>query len=123
MIKKYEFNNLNKLKDCKFKIILPQIKNGTWIQDIYEKIIKEIKLEIFIKDNLDKQIIVNNINNITNINIIDLNKIIYDNRLDYLYTMIEYKILVYINIDTNLEKMCIWNLEYPPDIDGLLYIK
>ena len=47
----------------------------------------------------------------------NINKIIYDNRLDYLYTKIEYKIIVYINLDTNLEKMCIWNLEYPPDID------
>ena len=111
MIKQYKFNNIHELKNFKCEIVLPNIKNGKWIQDIYEKIIKEVKMQIFINDILDKEIIDTNINILQNIN------------LDYLIDIIDYKITLNLILDTNLHNMCIWNLEYPPDIDGELYIK
>jgi hypothetical protein len=119
MIKQYEFNNIDKLKQFKCSIILPEIKNGKYITNIYEKIIKEVKIQVFITNKLDKEYMLTNID----IN----NKLFFENdtTLDYLYNLenIEiYKILVNITIDTNLQNMCIWNLEYSPHISGELII-
>ncbi len=109
MNKQYEFNNLDMLKDFKLEIILPEIKNGRYIENIYEKIIKEVKIQVFINDNLYKEYMQNNID-------------FSNNNLDYLYDIQNYKILLLMIIDTYLDNMCIWNLEYPPHICGELII-
>ncbi len=110
MIKQFVFNVLDILKQFKLQIILPEIKNGRYITNIYEKIIKEITIQVFINNILDKEIMDDNI------------KIFKNTNLDYLYNIKDYKIIVNILLDTNLDNMCIWNLEYSPHICGELII-
>jgi hypothetical protein len=110
MIKQYVFNNINDLKNLKINITLPEIKNGKYIDNIYEKIIKEVKIQVFINNILDKEIMDDNI------------KIFNNTNLDYLYNIQNYKIMVHIHLYTDLYNMCIWNLEYSPHISGEIII-
>ena len=135
MIKQYVFDNINNLNDLndlnnfKLEIVLPEIKNGRYNTDIYFKIIKDISLQIFIKDIIDiiyKEIKID----ISFINCLESNNnIILKFPSDYLYNMLKdiyninnCKFILNFNIDTNLDNMCIWNLEYSPHICGELII-
>jgi hypothetical protein len=124
MIKQYVFDNINNLNNFKLEIILPEIKNGRYNTDIYLNIIKEISLKIFIRDiiNNEFKIDISFINCLESKNILTVNL-----KKDYIYNLLKdiYNINKYIlsfNIDTNLDMMCIWNLEYAPHICGDLII-
>ena len=124
MIKQYVFDNLNELNNFKLQIILPQIKNGRYIENIYKKIIKEIQLKIFIRNIINKEFKID----INYLSLLESNNILTINfQKDYIYNLLKdiyniNKSILTFNIDTNLDNMCIWNLEYSPHICGELII-
>jgi hypothetical protein len=126
MIKQYVFDNINNLNNFKLEIILPEIKNGRYITDIYLNIIKEISLKIFIRDIINNEfnIDISFINCLESKNILTINfkKDYIYNLLKDLYNINNCKFILNFNIDTNLDMMCIWNLEYSPHICGELII-
>ncbi len=124
MIKQYVFDNINNLNNFKLEIILPEIKNGKYNTDIYLNIIKEISLKIFIRDIINNEFKID----ISFINCLESNNILTVNfKKDYIYNLLKdiyniNKCILTFNIDTNLDMMCIWNLEYAPHISGDLII-
>jgi hypothetical protein len=124
MIKQYVFDNINDLYNFKLEIILPEIKNGRYIQNIYLKIIKEIELKINIRNIINKEFKID----INYLSLLESNNILTINfKKDYIYNLLKdmhniNKFTLIFNIDTNLDNMCIWNLEYSPYICGELII-